>query len=161
VFCGTAAGAVSARKGAYYAGPGNKFWPMLFKTGLTPRLLRPEEFSLLPEWGIGLTDIVKTRSGGDRVFSRADYDAASLERVIRECTPALLVFNGKNAAKRYLGRRVVPYGSIEDASIGDSRLFVAPSTSGAANGFWDESYWFEAAALVRAVTSNSRDSIRS
>ncbi len=40
VFCGTAAGAVSAAKGAYYAGPGNRFWPMLAKTGLTPRQLR-------------------------------------------------------------------------------------------------------------------------
>lgn len=29
VFCGTAAGNVSAARGAYYAGPGNQFWPIL------------------------------------------------------------------------------------------------------------------------------------
>ena len=28
VFCGTAAGEVSARKAAYYAGPGNQFYPI-------------------------------------------------------------------------------------------------------------------------------------
>ncbi len=27
VVCGSAAGTVSARVGAYYAGPGNRFWP--------------------------------------------------------------------------------------------------------------------------------------
>ena len=36
VFCGTALGAASARAGAYYAGPGNKFWPTLHEVGLTP-----------------------------------------------------------------------------------------------------------------------------
>jgi G:T/U-mismatch repair DNA glycosylase len=32
VFCGTAAGTASARAGAYYAGPGNAFWPTLAGT---------------------------------------------------------------------------------------------------------------------------------
>ena len=41
VFCGTAAGTVSARRGAYYAHPQNRFWPALHAVGLTPRLMRP------------------------------------------------------------------------------------------------------------------------
>ena len=45
VFCGTAAGTVSAARGAYYAHPQNKFWSALCAVGLTPRLLRPEEFA--------------------------------------------------------------------------------------------------------------------
>ena len=32
VFCGTAAGAVSAKRRAYYAGPGNKFWQTIHKS---------------------------------------------------------------------------------------------------------------------------------
>jgi len=43
VFCGTAVGTVSARRRAYYAGPGNAFWPTLHRVGLTPRQLLPEE----------------------------------------------------------------------------------------------------------------------
>ena len=35
VFRGTAAGTASAVKGAYYAGPGNVFWPTLYAIGLT------------------------------------------------------------------------------------------------------------------------------
>ncbi len=40
-FCGTAVGNVSAQRGAYYAGPGNMFWPTLHGAGLTPRRLQP------------------------------------------------------------------------------------------------------------------------
>ncbi|MDE0408815.1 MAG: mismatch-specific DNA-glycosylase, partial [Alphaproteobacteria bacterium] len=57
--CGAAAGRRSAEVGAYYAGSGNRFWRILHETGLTPRLLGPEEFRLLPEFGIGLTDLAK------------------------------------------------------------------------------------------------------
>ena len=44
VFCGTAVSNISAQRGAYYAGPGNMFWPTLHEVGLTPRRLQPEEF---------------------------------------------------------------------------------------------------------------------
>jgi double-stranded uracil-DNA glycosylase len=46
VFCGTAAGTISAARGAYYAHPQNRFWSVLETNGLTPRLLKPEEFGL-------------------------------------------------------------------------------------------------------------------
>ena len=36
VFCGTAAGNVSAARGAYYAHPQNRFWSALHAFGLTP-----------------------------------------------------------------------------------------------------------------------------
>ena len=58
VICGMAAGPVSAARGEYYAGRGNKFWRTLFEVGLTPRQLAPAEFRLLPTWGIGLTEQV-------------------------------------------------------------------------------------------------------
>ena len=50
VICGSAAGAVSAARGAYYAGPGNKFWRILAEVGLTPRRLEPSEFRMLAEY---------------------------------------------------------------------------------------------------------------
>ncbi len=65
VFCGSAAGSVSAARGEYYAGPGNKFYPVLFEIGLTPRSLTPNEFMDLPKYGIGLTDVVKDQAGSD------------------------------------------------------------------------------------------------
>ena len=66
VFCGTAAGNVSAARGAYYADPQNKFWRALHEVSLSPRLLRPEEFREALQWGVGLTDMAKQVSGMDR-----------------------------------------------------------------------------------------------
>ena len=48
VFCGTAAGTKSAIAGAYYAGPGNKFWPTLHAIGLTPRRFAPAPTQFIP-----------------------------------------------------------------------------------------------------------------
>ena len=141
VFCGTAAGNTSARVGAYYAGPGNKFWPTLYRTGLTPRQLAPVEFRLLPSFGVGLTDIAKFHSGGDAVIPRTGYDSAALREKILRFAPRVLAFNGKNGAREVYGVGV-EYGR-QPGAVGSAIVFVLPSTSGAANGFWNEAYWRE------------------
>jgi len=146
VFCGTAPGAASARAGAYYAGPGNRFWPTLHEIGLTPLLLRPTEFARLPEFGIGLTDISKTASGSDQQVGRRGVDPARLAAAIEAASPAHLAFNGKNAARAALGRPV-DYG-VQPERIADARVWVLPSTSGAARRFWDLEPWRELAGVV-------------
>ena len=99
VICGAAAGRRSAEVGAYYAGPGNRFWRTLHETGLTPRLLAPEAFRSLPDFGIGLTDLAKTASGSDAEIPRSAWDAGGLRRKIEAAGPRTLAFNGKNAAQ--------------------------------------------------------------
>ena len=149
VFCGTAPGAASARAGAYYAGPGNRFWTTLHEVGLTPVLLRPAEFARLPEFGIGLTDASKTASGSDREVGTRGFDPHRLATAIALAAPAHLAFNGKNAARAALGR-AVEYGP-QPERIGGARTWVLPSTSGAARRFWDIEPWEE---LARAASTN-------
>jgi mismatch-specific thymine-DNA glycosylase len=146
VFCGTAPGTASARAGAYYAGPGNRFWATLHEVGLTPVLLRPAEFARLPEFGIGLTDISKSASGSDQEVGRRGFDPPRLATVVATASPAHLAFNGKNAARGALGRPV-DYGP-QPERIGNATLWVLPSTSGAARRFWDISPWRELAAAA-------------
>jgi len=146
VFCGTAPGTASARAGAYYAGPGNRFWATLHEVGLTPVPLRPAEFARLPEFGIGLTDISKTASGSDQEVGRRGFDPARLATVVAAASPAHLAFNGKNSARGALGRQV-DYGP-QPESIGGATVWVLPSTSGAARGFWRIEPWQE---LARAA----------
>ena len=139
VICGSAAGTASARAGAYYAGPGNKFWRILAETGLTPRLLAPAEFRLLPWFGIGLTDLAKHAFGADTVIRPSDDDPARLHARIQACRPGMLAFNGKRAAVAFLGGPV-SYGAgpvLPDFPP----IFVLPSTSGAASGHWDPNHW--------------------
>ena len=151
VFCGRAVGDASLRRRAYYAGPGNKFWRTLHRTGLTPRQLAPAEYRSLPQYGYGLTDIVKGQSGNDADIVFAPSDASALREKIRAFAPRILAFNGKRAAMEFLGRRRVEYG-LQGETVGSTRIFVAPSTSGAANGFWDEGLWFELARLIEETS---------
>ena len=148
VFCGTAAGHASARAGAYYAGPGNRFWEILFEIGLTPRRLEPHEFREVLDYGIGLTDAVKTASGPDAALPACAFDPQRLRRLVLELEPAALAFNGKRSARSVLDSANVEYGR-RPGRLGSSAVFVLPSTSGAARGFWEPRYWHELAAFVR------------
>lgn len=147
VFCGTAAGTTSARLGAYYAGRGNKFWPTLAKIGLTPRQLRPHEFSELLSYGIGLTDLAKKASGADASIGASSFDRAALEEKMRALQPEVIAFNGKKAAHAALGTRA-NYGWAEE-TIGGVPVFVLPSTSGLASKHWDEAWWQHLAEWLR------------
>jgi len=147
VFCGTAVGSRSARVRAYYAGPGNQFWDVLARTGMTPHRLAPEDYADLPSYGIGLTDLAKFESGADAELSSAALDVASLRRRIAYFAPRAVAFNGKRAGEAFSGRRV-DYGRQAE-SIDETAIFVLPSTAGTARGFWDESHWQELARFVR------------
>ena len=150
VFCGTAAGAVAARVGAPYAGPGNRFWWVLHEVGLLPRELRPAEFRALPRYGLGLTDVAKYASGSDSSLARSDFDPAAVVKKIERYAPDVLAFVGKRAAQEVLAGRV-SYGP-QPVKIGASDVWVVPSTSGAARGAWDIRPWRALAAAV-ALTS--------
>src|SRR5215216_3550038 len=140
IFCGTAAGNVSARVGAPYAGPGNRFWPTLYSTGLTPRLLHPLEFRLAPAFGIGITNIAPHAVGMDHTLRREDFDPHFIAQIIKSHAPRAFAFNGKRAAQEFYRRLDLPYGH-QPERIGATAIFVLPSTSGVAVRYWDESYW--------------------
>ena len=148
VFCGSAAGAVSARVGAYYAGPGNRFWPTLAHVGLTPVELAPVQFRELPRYGLGLTDLCQTASGADADLPASGDDPAALDAKIRHVRPRVLAFVGKRAAKAFLNARQVDTGLQAASPFPDTDLFVLPSPSGAARGSWDIAPWQSLAAHV-------------
>jgi double-stranded uracil-DNA glycosylase len=149
VFCGTAAGTVSAARGAYYAHPQNRFWSALHAVGLTPRQLRPEEFGLLPKWGLGLTDIAKNVSGMDRELppgALGRQACAELRAKIEAAEPELLAFTSLAAGRRYLGR-AAGFGE-QPERIGRTRLWLLPSPSPTAGWNWarHEHWWRTLAA---------------
>lgn len=152
VFCGTAAGDRSAERGHFYAGRGNRFWPMLHQTGLTPLRLRPDECHRVMEHGIGPTNLVKHHSGSDASLTQGMFDISGFEEKIRANTPRFVAFNGKKGAQTYWGIRStkLDYG-LHQRTIGSTRVFVLPSTSMAANGSWSEEPWHDLADLVAAT----------
>lgn len=155
VFCGTAAGNASAGLGHYYAGRGNKFWGVLSEVGLVAEGLGPESDHRVVEYRIGLTDLVKLHSGNDNTLRRPMYDVTGFEAKIQRFAPRYAAFNGKRAAAAYLGLRdtgAIQFGAL-DRSIGDTALYVLPSTSGSASGVWDIGYWRRLATLIAKTRS--------
>ncbi len=152
IFCGVAVGDRSARSGHYYAHPTNRFWRVLAEIGLTPRRLSPEEDGLLPDFGIGLTDVAKGASGPDATIPKDRFDPDRLRRIVEEWRPRFLAFNGKKAAMAGAGlRRSPPYGPLSLPDRVPAEVRVLPSTSGSASGYWDLEPW---ADLSRAVVAS-------
>lgn len=152
VFCGTAPGTRSAREGAYYAHPGNYFWRTLFQVGLTPRRLPPREFRRVLEYGVGLTDVAKHAFGSDAELPRTAFDAGALRRKLARFQPRIIAFTSKNAASAGLAQPAagIRYGE-QVVPLASSRVFVLPSPSGQARGFWDMGPWRELAEAVRLL----------
>lgn len=158
LFCGSAASSASAREGAYYAGPGNRFWPALHETGLTPRLFAPSDFPGLADLGIGLTDLAKHESGMDNALSSRAYDATALRDKVEAAAPPLLAFTGKRPAGLFLleilGVGITDYGE-QRARLGNTRIFVLPSPSGAARRWWSAEPWLRLADAHRELRDGS------
>ena len=146
IFCGTAPSHRSAEENAYYAHPGNRFWQVLHDIRLTPHQLIPKNYELLLEYGIGLTDLVKYAKGGDAELRSGDYDIQGVQSKIEKYQPLIVAFTSKQAGKTYLGRPV-DYGRQKE-KIGQTILFVLPSTSGRGRGYWSINPWEELRQLV-------------
>lgn len=155
VFCGSALGFESARQKAFYAKPGNKFWPTLHAVGLTPRLFRPSEYAELLALGMGLTDINKTQFGNDTDLDAAHDDVAELAAKIETYQPAILAFTAKRPAQVFLresfGLKGPPAYGLQQPRVGRTQLFVLPSPSGRAGSFWDIGPWKELRRLADKV----------
>lgn len=155
VVVATVVGDCAARRGHYYAGPGQSFWRLLAGAGLTPGVLRPQDESALLEHGIGLTDLVKIEARSharQRVF-----DVPALAAKLSAHRPRWVAFNGKVAATpcaQWAGHRPPGLGP-QDWTFAGARVFVLPSSSGANrrrdyDGRPDRaSWWNDLGALVR------------
>jgi len=151
VFCGSAVGTASARRRAYYAGPGNGFWRTLAEIRLTPYQMAPAEYKSIRKYGLGLTDLAKTIAGADHVLTARHFDAKGLRTKILRYRPRILAFTSKRAAAEFI-QHPVDYGLMEE-TIGSTALFVLPSPSGAARRYWDDKPWHELARLRRNAES--------
>jgi double-stranded uracil-DNA glycosylase len=145
VFCGINPGFRSAAAGAHFANPRNDFWRLLRDAGLTPRLLAPEEQQTMVELGYGLTNAAYRTTRGSSDLRRGDFEGSAerLERIARELEPRVIAFVGKVAYEGTFRER--PDLGLQVRRLGDTRLFVLPSTSpaNAAVPYDERLRWFK------------------
>ena len=145
VFVGINPGRVSAAAGAHFANPRNDFWRLLYAAGVTSRLYEPhEQFALLEE-GIGVTNAAYRMTPGSGDLRRGDFadSIERLERIAGELRPGWLAFVGKEAYRGVFNER--PSLGLQERTLGETRLFVLPSTSpaNAAVPWAERLRWFQ------------------
>lgn len=121
----------SAEVGHHFARPGNRFWPTLHAAGFTPRRLRPDEDSELPEHGVGVTNIAlrPTRAAEELTRDELREGAAELECTVRRHRPALVAVVGLTAYRTAFERPKATMG-LQPDEIGGRPVWVLPNPSG-------------------------------
>jgi TDG/mug DNA glycosylase family protein len=150
----------SAELGHHFAGRGNKFWNLLYESGLVPCRLSYEDDGRLPELGIGLTNIVSRASAGSSELSPRDFRRGRrvLIRKLEKYRPKVAAFVGITVFRELWPAlasdpppRKLACGRWPE-TIGGSELFVLPNPSGRNAHFtYDEMLreWRRLARLVR------------
>jgi double-stranded uracil-DNA glycosylase len=146
VFCGINPGRVSAAAAAHFANPRNDFWRLLHDAGFTPRLVAPaEQFEVL-RYGIGLTNAAFRTTPGSGDLRAGDFAGAAerLEGLAVELRPGAIGFVGKEAYRGAFRER--PEHGLQERRLGETLLFVLPSTSpaNAAVPYTERLRWFRA-----------------
>ena len=131
LFVGINPGLISAAAGHYYANPRNPFWRLLYEARLTPLCLQPEEDCRMPEFGYGLTDIVKrpSRGAGDLAAHEFVANHHRLQRLVKQCRPRAICFNSKTAFEGFFGKGCCRRLGPQAVRLDTVPVFVLPSTS--------------------------------
>ena len=106
------------------------------------------------DFGLGLTDLVKYAKGSDADLLSTDYDTRSFHDKIMEYQPLVVAFTSKTGGKAYL-QRSVDYGH-QPETIGKTKVYVLPSTSGRASRYWNIKPWDELSKFLRACSISCR-----
>ncbi|QMT18229.1 G/U mismatch-specific DNA glycosylase [Planococcus maritimus] len=122
----------SSETGYHYANPNNRFWKILFESGLTPRKYAPEENHDLLKLGYGLTNIVPrpTKAAADITKEEYKEGAEQLKRKIERYRPKVVCFVGKGVYLQFSNKKSTHWGKQPDSVIPGVIEFVAPSSSG-------------------------------
>jgi TDG/mug DNA glycosylase family protein len=155
LFVGINPGVQSAITGHHFAGFSNRFWKLLFESGLVPEPITYSDDDRFPEFGFGVTNLVARPSPGIDDLKPDEYLQGwkALERKIRHFRPRIVAFVGVTLYRALLpvlmpelikaadvrkGARVCIPGA-QPITIHGARLFVLPNPSGRnANYTYDE-----------------------
>jgi len=132
LFVGINPGIRSAAIGHHFAGFSNRFWKLLWESGLVPEPLGPEDDVRLPEWGLGITNLVPRATPGIDTIAPEEYVAGLrvLRRKVRRWRPVAVAFVGVSLYRFVAGvKGRIALGEQSERFEG-ARVFVLPNPSG-------------------------------
>lgn len=153
-------GVRSAEIGHHFAGYSNRFWTLLFDAGLVPERIQAEDDARLPEWGLGITNLIPRCTPGIDTLRPEEYPAGLrvLRRKVRRWRPEVVAFVGVTLFRSIYGRRLgtpVALGLQAELFEG-ARVFVLPNPSGR-NANYTYADMLAAFRALRAYLAGGRD----
>ena len=141
MFVGINPGVRSAITGHHFAGYSNRFWKLLFESGLVPEPITYQDDDRLPLWGLGITNLIARPSPGIGDLRGDEYTSGwkALQRKIRRYKPEIVALAGVTLYRAILpliepSARKPPPGAATlgpvPQSIHGARVFVLPNPSG-------------------------------
>ena len=157
LFVGINPGIRSAAIGHHFAGYSNRFWKLLFDSGLVSEPIGTEDDDRLPEWGFGITNLVRRPTPGIDTLRPDEYVAGTraLRRKIRRWKPRVVAFVGVTLFRSVFGRRPGAQVTLgpQAESFEGARVFVLPNPSGRNANF----SYREMLAAFRELAATLRD----
>ena len=127
-------GVRSSQVGHHFAGPSNRFWKLLYDSRLVTEPIGFADDDRLPEWGIGITNLIPRPTPGIDTLRPEEYEAGAktLRRKIRRVKPEVVAFVGVTLFRSVFGRRAGQSVALgpQDERIEGARVFVLPNPSG-------------------------------
>jgi TDG/mug DNA glycosylase family protein len=124
-------GLYSAATGHHFARPGNRFWPTLRASGITPRQFSPFEERELLKLGIGITNIVPRATAAADELRRDELrrGATRLKRLIHQYRPRTVAIVGVGAYREAFAQPGAKLGKQPEKLEG-ADVWVLPNPSG-------------------------------
>ncbi|MER6423989.1 G/U mismatch-specific DNA glycosylase [Streptomyces sp. NPDC001137] len=154
LFCGINPGLMTAATGHHFARPGNRFWPVLHRSGFTPRLLKPSEQSELLSYGLGITNVVARATARADELGPQEYREGGrlLALKVARLRPRWLAVVGVTAYRAAFDDRRAQVGP-QERTFGRTRVWVLPNPSGL-NAHWTVETMAEEFARLRAAAGS-------
>ena len=131
LFCGINPGLYTAAVGHHFARPGNRFWPALFKSGFTDRLLSPFEERELLASRLGVSNVVPHATATAAELTKEDFIAGGriLAAKVKQYQPRVLAILGVGAYRTAFANPKATIGE-QSERIHTARVWVLPNPSG-------------------------------
>jgi len=131
LFCGINPGLYTAAVGHHFARPGNRFWPALFRSGFTERLVSPFEEQELLRNGLGISNVVPHATATAAELTREDFIEGGqiLAAKVKKYKPQVVAILGVGAYRTAFANPKATIGE-QGERIHSARVWVLPNPSG-------------------------------
>jgi double-stranded uracil-DNA glycosylase len=162
LFVGINPGLLTVAMQAHFGRRGNRFYPALFRAGITEHQIdasggmRPEDGALLLDRGIGITNLVAAATARADELTRAELvaGAAHLGQTVTRVQPVVAAMLGITAYRTAFAQPKARVGRQPDGIAG-AQLWVVPNPSGlnAHSSLADLAQAYREAAVAAGVLS--------